>query len=158
MADNNGTDEYDIQGLEPEDAKRYVVAVMATLQQTTAKRVQLERDLELWQNRVKLAMENGRQDLIEPAERKVAQLQEEISHLRGEEHGYGEGLSRMKLQLKVIQSQPTMSVDVDLLTAQMDMMLGESEKAEAETRDKFRGAEAEAALEELKRKMQEENE
>lgn len=158
MADSNGTDEYDIRGLEPEDAKRYIVAVMATLKQTTAKRIQLERELDMWQNRVTLAVENGRQDLIEGAERKVSQVQEEIAHLRGEEHEYSDGLNRMKSQLRMIQSQPTMSVDVDLLTAQMDLMIGESEKAESEARDKFRTAEAEWALEELKRKMKNENE
>lgn len=158
MDDSNSTDEYDIHDLEPQDAKQYIVAVMSTLKQTTAKRIQLQRDLEMWQNRVKLAVENGRQDLIEGAERKVAQLQEDISRLQSEEHGYGEGLNRMKVQLRMIRSQPTMSVDVDLLTAQMDMMLGESEKAEAETQDKFRSTEADVALEELKRKMQEENE
>ncbi len=158
MADSSGSDEYDIQGLEPEDAKQYIVAVMATLKQTKSKRIQLERELEMWQNRVNLAVEKGRQDLIDGAERKVAQLREDIEHLISEEHSYSEGLDRMRRQLRVLQAQPEMSVDVDLLTAQMDMMLGESEKAEAETQENFRKAEADWALEELKRKMQDENE
>ena len=158
MADSSGSDEYDIQGLAPEDAKQYIVAVMATLKQTKSKRIQLERELEMWESRVNLAVEKGRQDLIEGAERKVTQLKEDIQHLTSEEHSYSEGLDRMKRQLRFLRAQPEMSVDVDLLTAQMDMMLGESEKAEAETQENFRKAEADWALEELKRKMQGENE
>ena len=158
MADSSGHDEDDIRELEPEDAKKYIIAVMATLKQTTAKRIQLERDLELWEKRVNLALENGRQELIEGAQRRVTQIQEDLGRLRAEEHEYSEGLSRMRSQLRMIEAQPKLSVDVDLLTAQMDMMLGEEEKAESETKEKFREAEADIALEELKKRMQDDGE
>lgn len=158
MADSSGGDEYDIRGLEPEDAKKYIVAVMATMKQTTAKRIQLERDLEMWEGRVKLAIDNGRQDLVEGAERRVAQIKEDIEHLRTEEQEYTEGLSRMKSQLRTLQTQPQMSVDVDLLNAQMEMILGEEEQQRAETDEKFRKAQADWALDDLKRKLHDENE
>jgi phage shock protein A len=158
MADNNGTDDYDIGDLEPEDAKRSIIAVMASLKQTAAKRVRLERELEMWENRVSLAVEKGRQDLVEGAQRTIDRINEDISHLRSEEQEYSEGLDRMKAQLRTIRSRPTMSVDVDLLNAQMEMMIGESGKAESEAEEKFREAEADWALEDLKRKMQDENE
>lgn len=158
MSDTNGTDEYDIRRLDPQDAKQYIVAVMATLKQTSAKRIQLERDLDMWENRVKLAVESGRQDLVEGAQRRVDQIKEDINHLVGEEQEYSHGLARMKTQLKALQAQPQMSVDVDLLTAQMDLMLGETEKADSEAEEKFRQAEADWALDELKRKMQDESE
>lgn len=158
MSERDGTDDYDIEGLEPEDAKQYIVAVMATLKQTAAKRIQLERDLEMWEKRVTLAVEKGRQDLVEGAQNRVEQIKEDIARLRGEELEYTNGLDRMRSQLKALQSQPKMSVDVDLLSAQMEMMIGEREKAESETDEKFRKAEADWALDELKRKMQQENE
>lgn len=158
MADDSGTDEYDIHDLEPEDAKQYIVAVMSTLKQTTAKRIQLERDLEMWEKRVELAVSNGRQDLVDGAQRKVEQIKEDIEQLRGEEHEYTEGLERMRTQLRMIQTQPQMSVDVDLLTAQLDMMIGEREKEDAKADEEFRSAQVDWALEELKRKMQDENE
>lgn len=158
MADSSGNDEYDIRGLEPEDAKRYIVAVMATLKQTAAKRVQLEHDLEMWEGRVKLAVDSGRQDLVEGAQRRVEQIKEDIEHLRGEEQEYSEGLSRMKSQLRTLRTQPQMSVDVDLLNAQMEMILGEEEQQRAETDEKFRDAQADWALNDLKRKLQDENE
>ena len=158
MADSSGSDEYDIRGLDSADARQYIIAVMATLKQTTAKRIQLERDLDIWENRVKLAVENGRQDLVEGAQRRVDQIREDLTHLVGEEHEYSEGLARMKAQLKTLQSQPQMSVDVDLLTAQMDMMLGENDKADSEAERKFREAQADWELDDLKRKMHDENE
>lgn len=158
MADSDGTDDYDIRGLDPEDAKQYIVSVMATLKQTTAKRIQLERDLDMWQKRIDLAVEKGRQDLIGGASRRVAEIQEDLSRLRGEEQEYSDGLSRMRRQLRMIREQPQMTVDVDLLAAQMEMLIGEREQAEAETSEQFRKAEAEWALEDLKRKLKDENE
>lgn len=158
MADSSGGDEYDIQGLDPEDAKKYIVAVMATLKQTAAKRVQLEHDLEMWEGRVKLAIDNGRQDLVEGAQRRVEQIKEDIEHMRGEEQEYTEGLSRMKSQLRTLQTQPQMSVDVDLLNAQLEMILGEEAQERAETDDKFRDAQADWALNDLKRKLHDEDE
>ena len=55
----------------------------------------------------------------------------------------------MVTQLKTIQSRPKMSVDADLLVAQMEMLLGD----EAATNEKFRTVESEAALDDLKKKM-----
>jgi phage shock protein A len=156
MADEPKPDEYDLSNLDPEDAKEYIVAVMATLKQTVLKRKQLENDLELWERRVDLAVENGRSNLVEGAKQKVEQLKEDIGHLSKEETEYNEGLTRMKRQWKTIQSQPKLTVDVDLLTAQMDMLLGEQTKAEAETNEKLRKAEADQALEELRQRMNKE--
>jgi phage shock protein A len=153
MSDQPERDEYNILDLEPEDAKEYVVAVMATLKQTTAKRIQLERDLERWQKRVELAVEKGRQDLVEGASKRAANIKEDIAKLLGEEQEYKLGVERMRAQLRQMQNRPKMSVDVDLLTAQMDMLVGEQDKQDAETKEQFKKAEADIALEELKRRM-----
>lgn len=158
MADSNENDAYDIRGLDPQEAKKYIVAVMATLKQTTAKRIQAEREVEIWEKRVELAVEKGREDLVPGAQQKVDQLKEDISQLRGEELEYTEGMSRMRSQLRVLQAQPTMTVDADLLAAQLDMMIGETEKEDAATEGKFRDAQADWALDDLKKRMQNENE
>jgi len=153
MSDQPERDEYNILDLEPEDAKEYVVAVMATLKQTTAKRIQLERDLDLWQKRVDLAVEKGRQDLVEGASKRVTDIKEDITKLLPEEQEYKLGVERMRTQLRQMQNRPKMSVDVDLLAAQMDMLIGEQDKQDAETKDQFKKAEADWALDELKRRM-----
>jgi phage shock protein A len=158
MSEGPRSDEYNILDLDPAEAKSYVVAVMATLKQTAAKRIQLERDLDLWRRRVDLAVEKGRNDLIDGAQRKVTELAEDVARLRAEEAEYTEGISRMRAQLRTISNRPAMTVDVDLLTAQMDMLIGEQEKAQAETTEHLKQAQAEMDLEALKRRMNEKDE
>lgn len=146
------SDDYNIMGLEPEDARDYVIAVMTTLKATATKRVQLERELAMWEGRVKLASEKGRQELAAGAQARATEIQEQLTKIRVEEQGYRDGIGRMETQLKRLLTQPKMTVDADLLVAQMDMLLGEH----SETDEKFREAEAGWALDDLKKKMDEE--
>ncbi len=143
------SDDYNIMGLDPEGAREYVVAVMTTLKAATAKRLQLEKDLELWESRVKLAAEKGRADLAEAAEARAGELRGKIAQLDTERKGYQEGIAEMMAQLKQLRTRQAASVDADLLLAQMQMLVGET----AETDQRFREAQAQWALDELKKKM-----
>ncbi len=147
------SDDYNIIGLEPESAREYVTAVLTTLKTTTAKRIALEKESESWLGRVKLATEKGRPDLASGAQERADALSEQIAKLRSEEQEYRAGIARMMVQLKSIEARPKLSgVDADLLLAQMDMLVGEH----AETDEKFRKAEADWALDDLKKHQDEE--
>jgi len=146
------SDDYSVIGLEPESAREYVTAVMTTLKTTTAKRIALEKESQSWLARVKLATEKGRPDLANGAQERADGLSEQITKLKSEEQEYRDGIARMMAQLKSIEGRPRLSgVDADLLLAQMDMLVGEH----AQTDEKFRKAEADWALDDLKKQQDE---
>ncbi len=146
------SDDYNILGLEPESAREYVTAVMTTLKTTTAKRIQIEKESESWLSRVRLATEKGRPDLASGAQAKADELSPQIAKLKGEEQEYRDGIARMVVQLKSMETRPRLSgVDADLLLAQMEMVVGEH----AEIDEKFRSAEADWALDDLKKRQDE---
>jgi len=146
------SDDYSVIGLEPESAREYVTAVMTTLKTTTAKRIGVEKESERWLSRVKLATEKGRPDLASGAQERADALSEQIAKLKSEELEYRDGIARMMVQLKSIEGRPQLSgVDADLLLAQMEMLVGEH----AQTDEEFRKAEADWALDDLKKAQDE---
>lgn len=146
------SDDYDIAGLEPEAAREYVIATMTTLKTTVAKRIGLEKELESWRDRVKLATEKGRLDLASGAQARADGLAPQVDTLKAEEQEYRAGIARMMVQLKGIENRPRLSgVDADLLLSQMQMIVGEH----ADIDEKFRDLEAESKLDGMKRETDE---
>lgn len=139
----------DISGMDAASAKEYVVAVLATLKQTVAKRIELTTELEKWQERVRLAGEHGREDLAGEAVAKAEQVKEDILRIQLEEKELKKELDIVKGQLEWIKRQPQLSIDADFLLAQLQMVVGEQD----ELADKFKDAEAENELERLKKEM-----
>ena len=145
-------DTYDITGLDPSSAKEYVLAIISTLNQTTEKCNQLERELEMWQKRAALAKEHGRSDLQSQAEARAFEIRQDLDRIKPEEADLKGGVIRLKSQLKLILNQPDMAYDADQLSAELEM-LGEERD---ELADKFREEEAEDALQRLKQEMEQE--
>ncbi len=145
-------DTFDLNGLEPEQAREIVTHVLRSLAETRAQRVRLENDLELWRNRVSLAARNDRADLEAEARTRVDDFELRLGSLRAEEAELVRGVDRMKRQLSDMENQPRLSVDADRLLAELELLGGERDELE----EKFREEEAEALLDQLKRDMQNE--
>lgn len=145
-------DTYDITGLDPASAKEYVLAAISTLKQTTEKRLELEREIEIWSKRVALAKEHSRSDLQAQAETRVFEVRQNLDRIRNEEAGLNGGVIRLKSQLKMILNQPELEYDADQLSAELELLAGEHD----ELAEKFREEEALDALERLKREMDQE--
>lgn len=145
-------DTYDITGLDPQSAKEYVLAAITTLKATRDKRSELERELDLWTKRVELAKEHGKENLISDAEKRKIEITSDLDRIKAEEAELHGGVIRLKGQLKLILNQPELSVDADLLAAQLEMMDEERD----DLADKFREEEANDALAKLKAEMEEE--
>ena len=139
----------DISDMDAASAREYVVAVLATLKQTVAKRIELTGELEKWQTRVRIAEEHGRSDLAEEASVKVEQVKEDVLRIQAEEAELKKELDIVKGQLEWIKKQPQFSIDADFLLAQLEMVVGERD----ELADKFKEAEAASELERLKKEM-----
>jgi phage shock protein A len=143
-------DDFDLTGLDKQSAKEYVVAVIADLKQLKAKRIEAEGRLKLWQGRVRLADGEGRSDLADKARAQVDLVSGELSDIKRQELEYSRGVDRMKTQLKMIESQSDMSINADLLLAQLEMVVGERD----ELSEAFKDQEVSDELERLKREME----
>jgi len=139
----------DISGMDAAAAKEYVVAVLSTLKQTAAKRIELTKELEKWQARVRLAEEHGRNELADEASARVGQIREDVVRIQAEESELKKELDIVKGQLEWIKKQPQLSIDAEYLLAQLEMVVGERD----ELADKFKDAEAAGELERLKKEM-----
>jgi hypothetical protein len=135
--------------MDERSAKEYVVALITTIKNTRTKRKKLENEIETWKNRVKLARENGRSDLEAQAVQRVGEKEQELDAIKTEEREFIRELHSAKAQLKTIQNQPSLSINPDLLLAELEMVVGEHD----ETGEKFREFEAEQALNDLKKQL-----
>ncbi|MEW5816227.1 MAG: hypothetical protein AB1798_12630 [Spirochaetota bacterium] len=139
----------DISNMNPEAAREYVVALIATLKQTKAKRLELEKEFKLWDGRVKLAQEKNREDLAIQARAKADAVQSDLTHIQSEEADILRELGIAKEQLTMIKNRPEFTVDADLLLAQFQMILGDEDKSS----EKFKELEIDQTFDKLKKSM-----
>jgi phage shock protein A len=139
----------DLEGLGPQEAAEYVLAFITTLKQTEKARAASEEDVALWTRRVELARSKGDEALASQAQArredsaaKRAQLDAELSDLKGKVAILKEKLTRLRMT-------GGKSVDTDLLLAQLEMAVGKKD----ELSKTFKEEESNAALDELKKKM-----
>ena len=140
----------DLTNMDEHSAKEYVLALITSIKATKKKRIELEKEVELWESRVKLAETHSRLDLRIQAEGVVEQKKTDLYQIKAEEAELNRELRSAQSQLKIIQNRPEFSINADLLLAELEMVVGEID----ETGEHFRAFEAEQALEKLKRDMQ----
>ena len=139
----------DISTLDPQSAKEYVLAFIMTLKKTKRDRLNVQDELALWEGRVKLAAEKGESELQAAAEDRLAELSARLEMLAGDERDLENKVAVLKANLLQLKNSAALSVDPDFLLAQLDMLVGERDTL-AET---FQHEEAESALDELKKRM-----
>jgi len=142
-----------LSGLDPESAREFVLQHIIALKSLQKERLSVVADLELWSGRAALAAQKGREDLKEQALLRCRDISEKEAALAEEERKLAFDVSEMKRQLEVMKHQPVPTIDVDLLLAQLEQVVGEADM----TRTRFRELETDQALEELKRKKEAED-
>ena len=143
----------DIDSMDPGSARDYVLSFITTLKRTQKERAILQEELSLWERRVKLAADRYEPDLQKGAEEQVRKLKERILSLLEEEDGLKRKVSILKEKLKMIQSRASVSVDADALLAQLQMLTGVEDTLDKQLKEE----EASQALEELKKRMENED-
>ncbi len=86
----------DIDSMDPASAREYVLSFISTLRGIQKERAGLERELDLWEKRAKLAEEKNEQILLEGAEDRVQELKEKMAGLAAEEGGLRRKVSILK--------------------------------------------------------------
>jgi len=139
----------EIDFMDFESAREYVLAFITTLKKTQRDRAVAEEELTHWRSRVKLADSRAEPVLKRGAEDRVAELQSQCQRLLEEELDLKRKVDVLKEKLKAAKIRSSLQVDADALLAQMQMLVGEPDTL----KEKLRDVEAAQALEALKRKM-----
>lgn len=143
-------DDFDLEGLSKDEARRYVMGFVQSLQMTRKQRAEQEAEFEKWKSRTKLAAERGETELARQALTRAEELQASIASVKREERELEFKVEELKRRLTNLQREPELSVNADALLEQLRAVAGEDQ----ETNEGIAETEAELALEELRRKME----
>lgn len=146
-------DDFDLEGLSPEEAKAYVARFITTQKQLARDRAAAEDELALWKKRTALAADRGETDLARESLARAEECHANVVRLRREQHDIDFKVTELKRRLENMRHQPQFSVNADSLLGQLESIVGEDH----ETDDALTEAAAEVALEKLKEKMKAED-
>ena len=149
--------EPDLGSLRPEQASEYVLAYLTAWKRLQKEIGILQEQILLWEGRVKAARERAEPQLAASTHSRVERLKAEAEKLQAEEEELGRRVALLKRRLKSSRARQGQSVDAQALLAQLQGLLGEPAEGSAPAGAAgraLREQEAQAALEELKRKMQ----
>jgi predicted nuclease with TOPRIM domain len=139
----------DLEGLGPKEASQYVLAFITTLKQTEKALLAAGEDVALWRRRVALAQSKENAELTAQAQARLAEAEAKEAKLKAEMEDLRAKVSVMKEKLVRIRMTGARLVDTDLLLAQLEMLAGKKD----ELAGTMKSMEANASLEELKKKM-----
>lgn len=108
---------------------------------------------ERWEKRLALAREAGRSDLEEAAGNEIAALDSEIQRLEVEEAMLAKEVEQAKAEYRTARIRGGLSVDAEALAESLEAEAGPADPAGRELDELGRQAEADAALEALKKEM-----
>lgn len=140
----------DLEGLDAQQATEYVLAFITTLKQTEKAVAAAAKDANLWTRRVTLARSKGDEGLAAQAQARLSDATAKKAGLEAELGELRMKVSMLKEKLKRIRMTGVRLVDTDLLLAQLEMAVGKKD----ELSRSMKSEEANAALDELKKKMQ----
>ncbi|HTO21255.1 MAG TPA: hypothetical protein VMQ10_02135 [Spirochaetia bacterium] len=138
----------DIDGLDPVQASEYVLAFVTTLKQTEKALAEASEDTNLWTRRVALARSKGDEGLAAQAQARLSDATAKQSQLEADLADLRRKVVVLKDKLVRLKMTGGRLVDTDLLLAQLQMVVGEKDTLG----DAMKHAEADAALDELKKK------
>lgn len=141
----------DLDGLDPAQASQYVLAFITTLKKTEKALAEASEETSTWTRRVTLARGKGDEALAAQAQSRLSDAAAKQSRLEAELADLRRNVAVLKDKLARLKMTGGRLVNTDLLLAQLQMVVGEKDKLG----DAMKQQEAEAALDELKKKSTE---
>ncbi len=145
-------DDFDLEGLTPVEARRYVAGFIQSLQLARRGRAEREVEYEKWKSRTRLAADRGEIELARQALARAEELQTSLSALRHEERELEFKVTELKRRLQNLQRAPEFTVNAEALLEQLQSVTDPDQA----TREALEETEAELKLEELRRTMERE--
>jgi hypothetical protein len=141
----------DIEGLDPAQASEYVLAFITTLKKTEKSLAEAAEETNTWTRRVTLARSKGDEALAAQAQARLSDATAKQSQLEAELADLKRKVAVLKDKLARLKMTGGRLVNTDLLLAQLLMVVGEKDTLG----DAMKQQEADAALDELKKKSTE---
>jgi hypothetical protein len=139
----------DLEGMEPAAAREYVLYFIQSMKETQRQKAKKAEEATLWRTRVQQARSHNRPELAAEAESNLGGLEQEIAGLEDEEAQLRSKVEILKENLRRLEAGFRRTIDADVLLANLEMLVGETD----DTEEKFKDELAQAELDELKRKM-----
>ena len=147
-------DDFGLEGLSPAEAKDYVAQFIITQKQVARDRAVADDELELWKKRAGLAADRGELDLARECLARAEEAHANLVRLKNEEREINFKVDELKRRFQKIRQEPELSVNAGALLEQLEGIVGTNH----ETTNAVAEAEAEVALEALKKRMETESE
>jgi len=140
----------DIEGMDPAQASDYVLAFLTTVKQTQKALSEATEETSLWTRRVALARGKGEEGLAAQAQARASDALARQTALEVELADLKATVAVLKDKLARLRLNGGRQVDADLLLAQLQVVVGEKDALD----EAMKKEEADAALDELKKKKQ----
>lgn len=118
----------DLEGMNPQQAKEYVLAFLTTLKKTEKAVAAAEEEATMWTRRVTLARSAGDEGLAAQAQARLSDAVARKAALEAELADLRVKVATMKAKLKTMQVTGTRLVDTDLLLAELEMVVGKKDE------------------------------
>ena len=147
-----------LDGLDSAAAKEYILGLLSTFKLTEKEIQSLAEEEAKWDRRAVLAMEQGRADLQQEAEKERDKIRAKKTELETEAADLNANIEKLKSELRILPARER-SVDPDLLEQELLILAGRmpGDEKSASTERAFekleKEASADAALEALKNRM-----
>ncbi len=148
------TDDIDLHGLTAAQAREYTLQFVANMKELENRRQDLRRRFESWEHRVKLARENQRIDLVQEAIDKLEEITRRYQELGREKRELEVKVALLKQRLRRLEREPQKTVNAEALLEQLEQVAG----SDQHLKEKISRMEADDKLDELRRKLTEEEE
>ncbi len=147
-------DDFDLEGLSKEEARAYVARFIQSLQLARTQLAEKEEEYDKWKARARLAVERGDKSLAEAAIRRAEDTGTALVSVKKDVRDLEFKVTELKRRLGNVQNEPELSVNADALLEQLQAVVG----TDQETNEGIAEAEAEVALEALRKKMESDGE
>ncbi len=147
------SDDLDLHGLSPAQAREYTAQFVANMKELEKKRGELKQQFETWEQRVRLAKQHGKDDLVQQAMQRLKDISERHRELGREKRDLEVKVTLLKQRLRELERQPRLSINANALLEQLEQVVG----SEHHLKESISRVEADDKLEELRRKMNEQS-
>ncbi|MBN2510982.1 MAG: hypothetical protein JXB03_11930 [Spirochaetales bacterium] len=129
--------------------KAYLLELITQYKLVSAELKEAEENLALWEQRMELAKTRAREDLAAGARLKIEEYTGAMESIRTHHDEISREIRRARSDLKILSSEPELSIDPDALYQSLEAMGGKSDPLLNELEQ----TQADEALKQLKQEM-----
>lgn len=112
--------------------REYLISLITTLKKTRSALAEQRQEVDKWNQRMQLAQEKGRADLVAQAQQRMQAAEQTLEKLRSEEQEVMREFREARTKYKIESMIPQKSIDPDQLLAALESVAGKPDNLQAE--------------------------